>query len=163
MISRLFHSAKGRRERLSTLVFPYSIEPIFARLEMTMKTALYAWLNGYQRMLSFRGRERRRDFLCFLVGHYPLFYLLVTLIKWSQNRLSADATLTSFLLFCAGLASLCATLAYNVRRLHDSNRSGLLCIGYFLLAAPIVILVSLWLAPRNAGNRYGLDPRRLRA
>ena len=130
---------------------------------MTMKTALYAWLNGYRRMLSFRGRERRRDFLCFLLGHYPLFYLLVTLIKWSQNRLSADATLTSFLLFCAGLASLCATLAYNVRRLHDSNRSGLLCIGYFLLAAPIVILVSLWLAPRNAGNRYGLDPRRPRA
>ncbi|AOI69177.1 DUF805 domain-containing protein [Burkholderia ubonensis] len=125
-----------------------------------MKTALRAWLNGYRRMLSFRGRERRRDFLCFLLGHYPLFYLLITLIKY---RLSADATLTSFLLFCAGLASLCATLAYNVRRLHDSNRSGLLCIGYFLFAAPIVILVSLWLAPRNTDNRYGLDPRRTRA
>ncbi|KVH06467.1 MULTISPECIES: DUF805 domain-containing protein [Burkholderia] len=127
-----------------------------------MKTALHAWLNGYRRMLSFRGRERRRDFLCFLLGHYPLFYLLITLIKWSHTRLSADATLTSFLLFCAGLASLCATLAYNVRRLHDSNRSGLLCIGYFLFAAPIVILVSLWLAPRNAGNQYGPDPRRTR-
>lgn len=128
---------------------------------MTIKAALHAWLNGYRRMLSFRGRERRRDFLYFLLGHYPLFYLLITLIKWSHNRLSADATLTSFLLFGAGLASLCATLAYNVRRLHDSNRSCLLCIGYFLFAAPIVILVSLWLAPRNAGNRYGPDPRRV--
>ncbi|VWB86838.1 DUF805 domain-containing protein [Burkholderia latens] len=125
-----------------------------------MKTALHAWLNGYRRMLSFRGRERRRDFLCFLLGHYPLFYLLITLSKWSHNRLSADPTLTSLLLFMAGLASLCATLAYNVRRLHHSNRSGLLCIGYFLFAAPIVILVSLWLAPRNTDNRYGPDPRR---
>ncbi|KVH71037.1 hypothetical protein WJ41_15330 [Burkholderia ubonensis] len=113
---------------------------------------LGAWLRGYRDALTFHGRETRRNFLSFVVLHYALGYALAHWIMDAFDRHDVP-------LFALSLLTLVATLSYNVRRLHDSNRSGLLCVGYFLFVAPAVIVVSLALAPVDPGNRYGPDPR----
>ncbi|WP_449180865.1 DUF805 domain-containing protein [Trinickia sp. YCB016] len=107
-------------------------------------------------MFKFSGREARVDFFIFLVIHYFAVYLATRAVTdWFE----AKSQNSEILIFLIWLISLVSTLSYNVRRLHDSNRSGVLCAGYLLFVAPIVILVSLFLPPRNAGNRYGPDPR----
>ncbi|MGU3775774.1 DUF805 domain-containing protein [Burkholderia metallica] len=113
---------------------------------------LGAWLRGYRDALTFRGRATRRDFLAFIVLHYALGYAVAHWIMSAFDRHHIPLAALSLL-------TLVATLSYNVRRLHDSNRSGLLCVGYFLFVAPVVIVVSLTLAPVDPGNRYGPDPR----
>ncbi|TKC78210.1 DUF805 domain-containing protein [Trinickia terrae] len=95
-------------------------------------------------------------FFYFLVVHYSVVYLVTWVVT---DRLGVKNQSSEILIFIIGLISLVSTLSYNVRRLHDSNRSGILCAGYFLFVAPVVILVSLLLPPRNAGNRHGPDPR----
>lgn len=108
------------------------------------------WLRGYRRIVVFSGRETRRSFAAFLALHYGLL-LLIT--QGGMLDLSHDV------LAGLGLFSLLVTLSYNVRRLHDSNRSGLLCLAYCLAAAPVVVAVSLFLSPDNRANPYGPDPR----
>ncbi|PAJ76721.1 DUF805 domain-containing protein [Burkholderia ubonensis] len=117
-------------------------------LSSALHRILGAWLRGYRDALTFHGRETRRDFLAFVVLHYAL-------VHWLMDAFDRH----DIPLFALSLLTLVATLSYNVRRLHDSNRSGLLCVGYFLFAAPVVIVVSLALAPVDPGNRYGPDPR----
>ncbi|QCP47997.1 DUF805 domain-containing protein [Trinickia violacea] len=121
-----------------------------------LRSVIGAWLRGYRNIFRFSGRETRVDFLVFLVVHYCVFYAAT---RGVLCFLSGENASYQVALFIIGLFSLLATLSYNVRRLHDSNRSGLLCIGYFLFAAPIVIVVSLALPPQNATNLYGPDPR----
>ena len=118
---------------------------------------LAAWLRGYSKGLRFRGRESRRDFLSFLILHYLLFYVVSIAVIGLFGASSAEVK-TGLGLF--GLVTLVITLSYNVRRLHDANSSGWLCAFYLIAMAPIVILVSLLMAPPvHAGNRYGADPR----
>lgn len=108
--------------------------------------ALRAWLVGYRDAFRYAGRAARRDFLAFIVLHGLVAGMLPPggLVRYALAALT-----------------LVTTLSYNVRRPHDSNRSGLLCVGYFLFAAPIVIIVSMLLAPVDAGNRYSPRPRGL--
>ncbi|HKT26768.1 DUF805 domain-containing protein [Dyella sp.] len=125
-----------------------------------VRDILAAWLRGYSKGLSFRGRESRRDFLSFLILHYLLFYgLSVAVIRLPD----AGSTGIKLGLGLLGLATLIITLSYNVRRLHDANSSGWLCAFYLVAMAPVVILVSLLMAPPvHEGNRYGADPRHTR-
>ncbi len=118
--------------------------------ELVLAHLLQPWLRGYRRLVVFSGRETRRSFGAFLALHYGLLLLI------ARNGLFE---LPSDVLAGLGLFSLLATLSYNVRRLHDSNRSGLLCLAYCLAAAPVVVAVSLCLSPDNKDNPYGPDPR----
>lgn len=124
---------------------------------LVLRNALAAWLRGYSKGLSFRGRESRRDFLSFLILQYLLFYgVSVAVVGWfGAGSAEVRSGLGSF-----GLVTFVITLSYNVRRLHDANSSGWLCAFYLIAMAPIVILVSLLMAPPvHADNRYGVDPR----
>jgi uncharacterized membrane protein YhaH (DUF805 family) len=116
---------------------------------------LTAWLKGYRHMFRFSGRAKRLDFFIFSTIHLSLFYAIT---KGVIHFFPAENQDTQITLFLIGVFSLIAMLSYNVRRLHDANRSGLLCIGYFLFVAFVVIVVSLLLPPQNTGNRYGPNP-----
>jgi len=123
----------------------------------TPRSIVGAWVRGYRDMFRLSGRETRTDFFVFLAVHCCVFYAIS---EGARYFFSGENASYHIALLIIGLISLLATLSYNVRRLHDSNRSGLLCVGYFLFVAPIVIAVSLVLAPQNTANRYGPDPRK---
>jgi len=95
-------------------------------------------LRPLARYADFQGRSRRAEFFSFLVvvwlitgGLYGwLFYLVFTLFGKIKIQAAPDPAMFSqlalagCLTFLFALALLVPTLAVQVRRLHDSNRSG---------------------------------------
>ena len=122
----------------------------------------------YRRYFDFRGRSRRREYWLF-----SLFYVLVTLAVTGimgapsasyfgagvhyQAMTTAPAQL---LLNLFGLISFIPSLAVNVRRLHDIDRSGWWLLMWLVpLLGWIVMLVFMCLDGTYGRNRYGYDPK----
>jgi ribosomal protein L40E len=58
------------------------------------------------------------------------------------------------------LAVLIPSIALGVRRLHDTNRGGLLFLLILIPLAGIIILIVFWVQEGTAGeNKFGSDPK----
>lgn len=97
----------------------------------------------------FGGRARRKE--------YWMFVLVSTLITVVLSALQGDE---GVLVGLYSLAVLLPSLAVTVRRLHDTNRSGLwLLIALIPLVGFIVLLVFTVQDSDRIENRYGPSPK----
>lgn len=100
---------------------------------------------------TFSGRARRSEYWFFY-----LFFVLVALVGSVLDAVLGTA-------FIAGLivvALLLPMLAANVRRLHDTSRSGWwLLLGFVPLVGGIVLLVFSCLDSVPEPNQYGPSPK----
>jgi uncharacterized membrane protein YhaH (DUF805 family) len=106
--------------------------------------------SGFSNYVAFSGRSARSEF-----WYWCLFYLLAAMVTAIiDDAIGVQVTVSLF-----GLAALLPTIAVNVRRLHDIDRSG----WWFLLnLLPIIgaIIMIVWFCARGTvgPNRFGPDP-----
>lgn len=113
--------------------------------------ALVCYFMMFKRYRDFKGRIRRREFWrAFLLNELVCFILAVL-----GGLICADYDIVEFYL----IVSLLPVLAIQVRRLHDTNKS-----GWWVLLSPVPVLniaYLVWLATDSDKgiNRFGVDPK----
>jgi uncharacterized membrane protein YhaH (DUF805 family) len=102
----------------------------------------------FQKFVSFRGRAPRSEFWFFTLFQYlVLFFLGITdaaVFHTTDSKLSPLSSL-------ATLVFILPNISVTVRRLHDTNRSGVFLL-WFLLANPLCIAIAVALV--GAGNSF---------
>ena len=110
--------------------------------------------SGFSNYANFQGRARRSGF-----WNWYLFAWLVNAAFWVLSSGKSD-NFFGMLGFLVSAALLLPGLAYAVRRLHDTNRSGW---HVLFILIPLVgwIFLLVWLvADSEAGdNRFGANPK----
>ncbi len=118
-----------------------------------------------KRYFDFEGRSRRKEFWMF-----TLFYVLIVLLpivmlgigaaaSGGSDEMSPLIALGFGLIGLIALACLIPSIAVQVRRFHDQDKSGWLILLNFIPAGGIVILVFMCLEGTRGPNQYGPDPK----
>ncbi|AWR21714.1 DUF805 domain-containing protein [Aurantimicrobium photophilum] len=108
---------------------------------------------GFKNYANFQGRSRRSG--------YWWWFLFTVLVSAAFNILSGDKdNFFSDLGSLASLALLLPSLAFGVRRLHDTNRSGWhLLYGLIPIAGFIMLLIWFVQDSDVEANRFGASPK----
>jgi uncharacterized membrane protein YhaH (DUF805 family) len=109
---------------------------------------------GFNNYATFQGRSRRSG--------YWFWTLFSALVSFAFSALSGGDT-SNFFGILGGIASLALfipSLAYGVRRLHDTNRSGWnLLFALIPLVGAIILLVFFVQDSQPGDNRFGANPK----
>lgn len=106
----------------------------------------------FRKYAVFQGRAARSEYWWFALALF-LVALAVTVLDEALG--SADVLPALF-----AIATFLPTLAVQVRRLHDINRSGWWVLLGLIPLIGFIILVIWFIKPGDAGpNRFGSDPR----
>lgn len=114
-----------------------------------------------QKLFSFQGRLRRRDYwlLSFLmIGVMIVVFILGAVMGIDVSRDSGEAALLQLV---ATLVVLWPSLAVGVKRCHDRNQSGWwLLIEFIPIVGGLWALVNLGILDGTRGpNRFGRSPK----
>jgi len=105
------------------------------------------YLCGWLGVFRFSGRARR--------GEFWSFYVINQVIVGLVSVFFGDVPATVF-----GLVQAVPLIALDVRRLHDTGRSGSTLAVLFLPLVGLVMLIVWSLRPGDVGpNRFGPDPK----
>ncbi|WP_325892310.1 DUF805 domain-containing protein [Grimontia sp. NTOU-MAR1] len=104
-------------------------------------------------LLSFEGRMRRRDYWLYSV---PVLIMVLPTFFYQGGNVVLDALALAISLF-----AIYASIALNIKRLKDRNKSPWWIIVTFLpLVGPIFALVELGILDGTPGpNQFGPDPK----
>lgn len=117
----------------------------------------------FRRMLDFRGRARRREYWLFVAWQVPVLlgaFLIASMVTGTAGKV---ILLPEVMLW--GLAGYVAVfglpvLALQVRRLHDSDKSGWWAlVGFLPYLGPGWLIFLMAEAGTWGPNRFGPDPR----
>jgi len=115
---------------------------------MSFPDAVKACLNQYA---GFSGRARRSEFWFFYLA-YVLAVVVATIV--------GTVIKFPYLGILVVLALVVPMLAVEIRRLHDTGRSGwFIFIGVIPLIGPIILLVFLVQDSQPQPNQYGPSPK----
>ena len=107
--------------------------------------------------IDFSGRARRKEFWLFQL-FYIIFYIIAQILDFSfgiYNVVFGMGPITVIF----WLAILIPTVAVSVRRLHDTNKTGLWYLVVFIpILGWIVLLIFFVMKGTEGGNDYGEDP-----
>lgn len=126
-----------------------------------------------KRYAQFSGRARRKEFWMFMLFGFLVFVvtmILDSLFGFGTTRRHAEVgdggiaagfdSSGGLITTVAILALFLPSLAVEVRRLHDTDRSGWwLLLSLVPLVGTIVLLVFLCLDGSSGPNRFGADPK----
>jgi len=124
-----------------------------------MKTLKAMWIEGYINVLKkyavFSGRARREEYWTFIV-----FHIITALTLNVLTIVPAVGKIFWFILAGYFLVSLIPFFAIAVRRLHDTNRSGLFLFLILIPLIGIIILLIFLIQKGSIGeNKYGKNPK----
>lgn len=116
-----------------------------------------------RRYAEFSGRSRRKEYWMFILG-VIIVYIVVALLT---GGLTASATnpetvsgLFSIPIVVLALALIIPSLAVQVRRFHDQDKSGwFVLLGLIPFVGGLVVLVFMCLEGTRGPNRFGPDPK----
>lgn len=124
-----------------------------------------------KRYAEFGGRSRRKEYWLFMLAvviFYFVFSFLIGLLFGAGAAADGQAVNTGLMgggLLVTGLfvlvvlALLVPSIAVQVRRFHDQEKSGLLVLLNFVpIVGGIIVLVFMCLPGTVGPNRYGPDP-----
>lgn len=109
---------------------------------------------------NFEGRARRSEYWYYVLGN-----LVFTLGLWLVTILSAvlfglaGGLLMYILIIGWGVANIIPSLAAQVRRLHDTGKSGWWILIGFIPLGGIVLLIFYCTEGTRGENEYGHDPK----
>lgn len=104
-------------------------------------------------LLSFEGRMRRRDYWLYSI---PVLIMVMPTFFYQGGNVVLDSLALAISLF-----AIYASIALNIKRLKDRNKSPWWIVVTFLpLVGPIFALVELGILDGTPGpNQYGPDPK----
>jgi len=112
-----------------------------------------------RRYADFTGRSRRKEYWLFVLGIFIATMLLSFvegLAGLSGMVFGVYGPLTTILL----LGVIIPSIAVQVRRFHDQDKSGWFClIALIPFIGGIVVLVFMCLEGTRGPNRFGADPK----
>ncbi|MEP5340563.1 MAG: DUF805 domain-containing protein [Algibacter sp.] len=109
--------------------------------------------------INFSGRARRQEYWMFVLIWLGIVILIGTLSSFIEEY--SEFTGTSIIIGIFMLATLIPWIALNVRRLHDTGKSGgYLFIHFIPIVGRIWYIVLMASAGNDFSNKYGPDPKR---
>lgn len=120
-----------------------------------MQDLIQNYIEVIKKYIVFDGRARRREFWLFvlcnlIIGIAFNILCLIPVIKWLFYVISV----------LYSLAILLPGIAVGVRRLHDTNRSGLLLLLCLIpLVGSIIVIVFCAQEGTPGENQYGPNPK----
>ena len=121
-----------------------------------------------RRYADFKGRSRRKEywmfflliFIVYTVALVPMFLGGTMASMGEQNGPGPLFTLGMVLVGLFALAILILSIAVQVRRFHDQDRSGwMVLIGLIPYVGGLILLVFMCLEGTRGPNRFGPDPK----
>jgi uncharacterized membrane protein YhaH (DUF805 family) len=105
--------------------------------------------SGFSNYVNFSGRAARSEY-----WYWVLFYILAALVTLTIDlMIGMRLTLTIF-----SLAAFLPSLALNIRRLHDLDRTGWWVLLHFIPLVGAIILIIWFCTEGTQGpNRFGPD------
>jgi uncharacterized membrane protein YhaH (DUF805 family) len=118
------------------------------------------YLGAFKKYVDFRGRARRKEYWFFFLFNIIVSFALAFIdIAMAGGEMGPQAGL-GILSIIYALAAFLPGLAVSVRRLHDTNRTGVwILIGLVPLIGPIVLLVFFLMDSDPNENEYGANPK----
>lgn len=125
-------------------------------------------LMPYRRYADFTGRSRRKEYWMFVllslivaaVALAMMFGGMGGLDEAGAPRISATSYVGIGLLSVWGLGSIIPSIAVQVRRFHDQDRSGwFVLLGFIPYVGGLIVLVFMCLDGTRGANRFGPDPK----
>lgn len=120
-----------------------------------------------RRYADFNGRSRRLEYWMFqlmltVIFVVPAVLYFSAVVLGQRDQIGDPAPLAVLLGISAivGLAIIVPSIAVQVRRFHDQDRSGLLVLLNFIpYVGGLVVLVFMLLPGTKGPNQYGPDPK----
>lgn len=124
-------------------------------------------LMPYRRYADFSGRSRRKEYWMFTLLSVIVSIVLVGLLfggmsasETGEPQMGVLGYLGAGLLGIFVLASFIPSLAVQVRRFHDQDKSGwFILLGFIPYVGGIIALVFMCLEGTRGPNRFGPDPK----
>ena len=126
----------------------------------------------YKRYFDFSGRSRRKEFWMFTLFVFIIeaiiFSIIFSQVPFTEDAIAAMETNGPSSLFfwgfallgIFGLATIIPSIAVQVRRFHDQDKSGWMVLLNFVPAiGGLIVLVFMFLEGTKGPNRYGPDPK----
>ena len=111
--------------------------------------------SGFNKYVVFEGRSRRSEFWFWYLFVYAVAALLVLF-----SSIDSSGFLFSTIYGLFGLAIFLPSLAMQVRRLHDTDRSGwFILLALIPLVGAIILLVFYVQEGTPGDNRFGVNPK----
>ena len=121
-----------------------------------------------RRYADFSGRSCRREYWMFALLNVLIIFALTLVIGFAVGFSAAVGTgagaglfggIGGILLLIYGLGIIIPSIAVQVRRFHDQDRSGwMVGIGFIPYIGALVVLVFMCLEGTRGPNQYGPDP-----
>ena len=111
-----------------------------------------------QRYADFSGRSRRKEYWMFLLGVVLVAVVLGVIegVLGLSGMIGPYGPLSTLLL----LGILIPSIAVQVRRFHDQDKSGwFVLLGFIPLVGGLIVLVFMCLEGTRGENQYGPDPK----
>jgi uncharacterized membrane protein YhaH (DUF805 family) len=126
-----------------------------------MECCMQWYLGVLKNYAVFSGRARRKEFWMFALFNFLIAIAMAILDSVLRTPHAYNIGLLGILY---AVAVLLPGIAVTVRRLHDTNRSGLwILIALVPFVGGIVLFVFTVLGGTPGANRYGEDPKGLAA
>lgn len=126
-------------------------------------------LMPYRRYADFSGRSRRKEYWMFALFSVIVSIVLLGLMfagidgidsATGEPKLGALAYLGIGLLVIWGLGSVVPSIAVQVRRFHDQDKSGwFMLLGFIPYIGGLIVLVFMCIEGTRGTNRFGHDPK----
>ncbi|WP_338642468.1 DUF805 domain-containing protein [Novosphingobium olei] len=125
-------------------------------------------LMPYRRYADFSGRSRRKEYWMFVLLTFIVAFVCggLMIAGGLQNEVDGSGQpgglfwLGVGLLAVWGIGSFIPSIAVQVRRFHDQNRSGwMVLLGFVPYVGGIIVLVFMCLEGTRGANRFGPDPK----
>lgn len=125
-------------------------------------------LMPYKRYFDFSGRSRRKEYWMFFLLSMIVTMICVILMFSGGMPSETDPAaqpggmfwLGTGLMVIWGLASIIPSIAVQVRRFHDQDKSGwFVLLGFIPYLGGIIVLIFMMLEGTRGPNRFGDDPK----
>ena len=117
-----------------------------------------------RRYADFQGRSRRKEFWMFTLMNFIVTIALYALVLVGMDFQTGEPGLLSMvgmgLLGLYWLAIFLPSLAVQVRRFHDQEKSGwMVLLGFVPGVGGLIVLVFMCIEGTRGDNRFGPDPK----
>ncbi|MFN4221191.1 MULTISPECIES: DUF805 domain-containing protein [Novosphingobium] len=125
-------------------------------------------LMPYRRYADFSGRSRRKEYWMFALLSFIVAMICVSLMLAGGMTFDESGPAEPGGLFYAGLAllaiwgiaSFIPSIAVQVRRFHDQDKSGwFILLGFIPYVGGLIVFIFMCIEGTRGPNRFGADPK----
>lgn len=121
---------------------------------------MYWYLQAWKKFADFKGRAQRKEYWYFILFNALAYLGLLLIVGLLAQSNPTVGNVIVWLYVIYYLAAIIPWLSVSVRRLHDTNSSGLwLFINFVPLIGGIFFLIFMAQDSQPGDNQYGPNPK----